>query len=117
MNKKQARLKRAKLTRAKIAQQSKPRLVVFRTPRHIYAQLISPCGSNVLAAASSLDKVFKEKAQNGGNTSAAAQVGQHIAEKIKASGVDAIAFDRSGFKYHGRVKALADAIRAAGVLF
>jgi large subunit ribosomal protein L18 len=117
MNKKKARLRRARLTRAKIAKQNKPRLVVFRTPKHIYAQLISACGGKVLAQSSTLDKALRTDISNGGNVEAAAKIGQDIAGKIKQAGVEAIAFDRSGFRYHGRIKALADAVRENGVEF
>ncbi len=91
------------------------RLSVYRTPKHIYAQIIAPEGDKVLAAASTLDKDLRAGAT--GNVDAASKVGQLIAERAKAAGVSAVAFDRSGYKYHGRVKALADAAREGGLEF
>jgi len=91
------------------------RLTVHRTPRHIYAQVLSADGSKVLAQASSLDKELK--LTSGGNIDAAAEIGKMIAERAKAAGISKVAFDRSGFKYHGRVKALADAAREGGLEF
>ena len=91
------------------------RLSVYRTPRHMYAQVISPDGDKVLAAASTLDKELRSGAT--GNADAAAKVGALIAERAKAAGVSKVAFDRSGFRYHGRVKALADAAREGGLEF
>lgn len=91
------------------------RLTVFRTPRHIYAQIIAPQGDQVLASASTLDKDLR--GDNTGNVDAASKVGQLIAERAKAAGISAVAFDRSGYKYHGRVKALADAAREGGLEF
>lgn len=91
------------------------RLSVYRTPKHIYAQIIAPEGDKVLAAASTLDKDLRAGAT--GNVDAAGKVGQLIAERAKAAGVSAVAFDRSGYKYHGRVKALADAAREGGLEF
>jgi large subunit ribosomal protein L18 len=91
------------------------RLTVFRTPKHIYAQIIAPQGDQVLASASTLDKDLR--GDNTGNVDAASKVGQLIAERAKAAGVSAVAFDRSGYKYHGRVKALADAAREGGLEF
>lgn len=117
MDKKESRLRRAKKTRAKIRQQSIPRLTIFRTPRHIYAQLIDVDGSNVLAAASSVSKDIRSSVNYGGNVDAATTVGRSIAEKAVAKGISEVAFDRSGFKYHGRVKALADAARENGLKF
>jgi large subunit ribosomal protein L18 len=115
--KKTGRLRRARRTRSKIRELGVYRLCVHKTPRHIYAQLISPDGSHVLASASSLDKTFKQKASYGGNIIAAKLVGEIIAERAKAVGVSKVAFDRSGFKYHGRVKALADTVREGGLNF
>jgi len=115
--KKVTRLRRARRTRAKIRELGTYRLCVHKTPRHIYAQLISPDGSQILASASSLDKTFKEKANYGGNITAAKLVGEIIAERAKTAGISKVAFDRSGFKYHGRVKALADAVRENGLNF
>jgi|TARA_B110000438_G_scaffold219247_1_gene212191 large subunit ribosomal protein L18 len=90
---------------------------IFRTPRHIYAQIIDPSGGRVLASASSLEAELRADLQHGGNIAAAAVVGKRIAEKAIAAGVDTVAFDRSGFRYHGRVKALADAAREGGLKF
>lgn len=117
MDKKQSRLRRARKTRSKIRELAIHRLCVFRTPRHIYAQLIAPDGGNVLASASTVDKQFREEGSYGGNITAASKVGQVIAERAKAAGITRVAFDRSGFKYHGRVKALADAARENGLEF
>ncbi|MFC3626454.1 50S ribosomal protein L18 [Vogesella amnigena] len=117
MDKKQTRLRRARKTRARIAELKMARLCVHRTNGHIYAQVIDETGSRVLASASSLEAGLRAQASNGGNTAAAAIVGKAIAEKAKAAGVSQVAFDRSGFKYHGRIKALADAARENGLVF
>lgn len=117
MESKLARLRRAKKTRAKISELNMPRLCVNRTPRHIYAQLISADGANVLASSSTVQAEIKSKVKNSGNKDAAELVGKAIAEKAKAAGVTKVAFDRSGFKYHGRVQVLADAARANGLEF
>ena len=117
MDKKTSRLRRAKRTRAKIRELSVPRLTVHRTPRHIYAQVIDADGSRVLASASSVGKDLRGSVPNGGNVDAAVSVGKSIAEKATAAGVSQVAFDRAGFKYHGRVKALADAARENGLKF
>lgn len=117
INKKQSRLRRAGKTRAKIAELKAIRLSVLRTNSHIYAQLISACGSKVLAAASSLEPEVRKELPNGGNKNAATVVGKLIAERAKSVGIEAVAFDRSGFAYHGRVKALADAARENGLKF
>lgn len=117
MDKKTTRIRRARRTRAKIRELAVPRLSVYRTPRHIYAQVIAANGSEVLAAASTVQTDIKGNLKNTGNVDAAAVVGKTIAEKAKAAGVTSVAFDRSGFKYHGRVKALADAAREAGLQF
>lgn len=117
MDKKSARIRRSRRARAKIKELCVPRLSVHRTPRHIYAQVIAPNGSEVLAAASTVQTDIKSGVKYSGNTDAAAAVGKAIAEKAKAAGVTQVAFDRSGFKYHGRVKALADAAREAGLQF
>ncbi len=93
------------------------RLSVHRTPRHIYAQVIGSDGGTVVVSASSLETEVRKGVKNGGNIEAAAIVGARIAEKAKAAGIDTVAFDRSGFRYHGRVKALADAAREAGLKF
>lgn len=117
MDKKQARLRRARKTRAKIAELKVARLAVHRTNCHIYAQIIDPSGSKVLASASTLDKGLRGEVPNGGNIGAAVRVGKAIAEKAKGLGIDKVAFDRSGFRYHGRVKALAEAAREGGLQF
>lgn len=117
-DKKQVRLRRARRARAKIRELGTPRLCVFRTPRHIYAQVITASngGDSVVASASTLDPSLRV-AETSGNVDAAGSVGRLIAERAKQVGVTRVAFDRSGFKYHGRVKALADAARAAGLEF
>ncbi|MBI3560375.1 MAG: 50S ribosomal protein L18 [Gammaproteobacteria bacterium] len=117
MEKKATRIRRATRTRAKIRQLGVTRLTVHRTPRHIYAQIIAPTGGQVLAAASTLQDEIRNGIKHTGNATAAAAVGKAIAEKAKAAGITKVAFDRSGFKYHGRVKALADAARQAGLEF
>jgi len=117
MDKKSTRLRRARRTRAKIRELAVPRLSVYRTPRHIYAQVIAANGSEVLASASTVQADIKSNVKNTGNVDAATIVGKTIAEKAKAAGITSVAFDRSGFKYHGRVKALADAAREAGLQF
>lgn len=114
-DKKQTRLRRARRARAKIRELGVTRLSIHRTPRHIYAQLISGDGAKVLASASTLDKDLRSGKT--GNADAAKAVGALIAERGKAVGVSQVAFDRSGFKYHGRVKALADAAREGGLEF
>ena len=115
MDKKSQRLRRARRARFKIRELGATRLCVHRTPRHIYAQVISADGGQVLAQASTLDKDLRS--ETGGNADAAAKVGTLLAERAKAAGVSKVAFDRSGFKYHGRVKALADAARDGGLEF
>lgn len=117
MDKKTSRIRRARRTRAKIRELNVPRLTIHRTPRHIYAQVIAADNQKVLAAASTVQTEIKSGVKYSGNTDAAAAVGKAIAEKAKAAGVAKVAFDRSGFKYHGRVKALADAAREAGLEF
>ncbi|MFC3122862.1 50S ribosomal protein L18 [Agaribacter flavus] len=117
MDKKSARIRRATRARKKISELAVNRLVVNRTPRHIYAQLIAPSGSEVIAAASTVEKAIKSELKSTGNAEAAAAVGKAIAERAIEKGVKDVAFDRSGFKYHGRVKALADAAREAGLQF
>jgi large subunit ribosomal protein L18 len=112
-----ARLRRARQTRLKIRELGAVRLTVHRTNLHIYAQITSSGGDKVLASASSLEKEMRAKLKNGGNRKAAEAIGQRIAEKAKAAGIQAVAFDRAGYRYHGRVKALADAARAAGLKF
>lgn len=115
--KKLSRLRRARRARAKIRELAVHRLCVNRTPRHIYAQVISPEGDKIVAAASTLESSVRGDAKVTGNVEAAALVGKAIAEKAKAAGVTQVAFDRAGFKYHGRVKALADAARENGLEF
>ncbi len=115
MDKKSARLRRARRSRAKMRDLRAVRLSVNRTPRHIYAQIISPEGDKVLATASTLDKSLRSGST--GNVEAATKVGELIAERAKAAGVSAVAFDRSGYRYHGRVKALAEAAREGGLEF
>jgi large subunit ribosomal protein L18 len=115
--KKVERLRRARQSRAKIAELKAVRLSVHRSNTHIYAQVIDASGSKVLATASSLDADLRGSFGNGGNIKAAAAVGKRIAEKAREKGIEAVAFDRSGYKYHGRVKALADAAREAGLKF
>ncbi|MFC4159777.1 50S ribosomal protein L18 [Chitinimonas lacunae] len=117
MDKKQTRLRRARKTRARIAALKMVRLAVHRTNSHIYAQIIDADGSQVLASASTLEVDVRKDLANGGNVAAAALVGKRIAEKAKAAGVTKVAFDRSGFLYHGRVKALAEAARENGLEF
>jgi large subunit ribosomal protein L18 len=117
MQKKIARLRRAKSTRSRIRDQGTPRLSVLRTGQHVYAQLFSADGSKVLAAASTTQADVREGLKGNKNTEAAAKVGRVIAEKAKAAGIDTIAFDRSGYRYHGRIKALADAAREGGLQF
>lgn len=118
MNKKiEARERRSSKTRKKIAQLQVQRLCVHRTPRHIYAQIIDASGSSVLASASTLEAEVRKELKFGGNVEAATVIGKRIAEKAKAAGLTRVAFDRSGFKYHGRIKALADAARENGLEF
>lgn len=117
LDKKQNRLRRARKARAKIRELEVNRLTIHRTPRHIYAQVIGSGQDQVIASASTLEAEVRKGVKNGGNVEAAAIVGARIAEKAKAAGVDSVAFDRSGFRYHGRVKALADAAREAGLKF
>lgn len=113
--KKQARIRRARRTRAKIAELGVNRLCVYRTPRHIYAQVISPTGDVVIASASTVEKDLRAGAT--GNKDAAGKVGALIAERAKQAGISKVAFDRSGYMYHGRIKALADAAREGGLEF
>ncbi|HWP21050.1 MAG TPA: 50S ribosomal protein L18 [Burkholderiaceae bacterium] len=120
LNKKDQRLRRARQTRARIATQRAARLTVFRSNLHIYASLISEDGARVLATASTAEKEVREQlggAGKGGNIAAAVLVGKRIAEKAKAAGVEKVAFDRAGYAYHGRVKALAEAAREGGLQF
>jgi len=117
MNKKIGRVRRAKKGRMKIRECEAIRLSVHRTPKHIYAQVIAPSGESVLVCASTLDKQFKGKLKSTGNIEAAKEVGKLVAERAIQAGIRQVAFDRSGFNYHGRVKALADAAREGGLEF
>ena len=117
MNKKIARLRRAKSTRAHIRELGVPRLSVLRTGQHLYAQVFTADGSQVLAAASTVQADVKDGLKNGKNAEAAAKVGTAIAQKARAAGIEKVAFDRSGYRYHGRIKALADAAREGGLQF
>ena len=118
MSKKQARLRRARRTRAAIRRQRAYRLSVHRSPRHIYAQVFEPDSSRVLAAASTLEKAVRAQVEGYcGNAAAASVVGRVIAERAIEAGIVRVAFDRSGYKYHGRVKALAEAARERGLQF
>lgn len=113
--KKVTRLRRARSTRLKIRDNGALRLCINRTPRHIYAQITTPSGDVVLVSASTVESSLREGST--GNVLAAKKVGQLIAERAKTAGISAVAFDRSGFRYHGRVKALADSAREAGLQF
>jgi large subunit ribosomal protein L18 len=117
MNKKEARVRRARKTRIRIAIQRATRLVVSRSNCHIYAQIVAPTGDKVLASASTLEAEVRKDVKNGGNKAAAAVVGRRIADRAKALGIESVAFDRSGYRYHGRVQALADAAREHGLKF
>ena len=117
MNNVDNRLRRARKTRAKIAELKVTRLSVHRTNLHIYAQIIAATGDTVLASASTVEADVRKKVKNGGNVEAAAAIGKLIAEKAKKAGITIVAFDRSGYKYHGRIKALADAARENGLSF
>lgn len=117
MDKKTARLRRAKSTRARIRELGVPRLSVLRTGQHVYAQLFSADGSRVLAAASTTQADVRDGLKNGRNSDAAAKVGRAIAEKARAAGIEKVAFDRSGYRFHGRIKALAEAAREGGLQF
>ncbi len=124
LNKKDQRVRRSRQTRARIAVQRVARLSVYRTNLHIYASVISDDGAKVLASASTAEADIRKElagdsktAGKGGNVAAAAIIGKRIAEKAKAAGIDKVAFDRAGFAYHGRVKALAEAAREAGLQF
>jgi large subunit ribosomal protein L18 len=118
MDKKTARIRRATKARAKIRELGVNRLSVHRSGRHIYAQVIAPAGNRVIASASTLDKQLRGELDSGtSNVAAAAVVGKAIAARAKEAGVDTVAFDRSGFRYHGRVKALAEAARENGLQF
>lgn len=115
--KRQARLRRARQTRARIVEAGAARLTVHRSNFHIYAQVIGPDGAKVLASASSIEPDMRQALKNGGNVKAAAEIGKRIAERARQAGIETVAFDRAGYKYHGRVKALAEAARTAGLKF
>lgn len=117
MNNVNNRLRRARKTRAKIAELKVTRLSVHRTNTHIYAQIIAESGDKVIVSASTVEADVRNKVKNGGNVEAAALIGKRIAEKAVKAGVTTVAFDRSGYKYHGRIKALADAARENGLSF
>ncbi|PPI87877.1 50S ribosomal protein L18 [Candidatus Pantoea edessiphila] len=116
-NKKSARIRRGKNTRYKLRELGAIRLVVHRTPRHIYAQVINSKDSKVLIAASTLEKIINEQIQYTGNKKAAIIVGRVVAERAIKKGITSVSFDRSGFKYHGRIQVLADAAREVGLQF
>jgi large subunit ribosomal protein L18 len=115
-SKKESRYRRARKTRAHIAKLRMPRLSVFRASKHIYAQIIAPDG-NVIVSASTVEPEMRAALPKGGNVAAAKAIGERVAQKAIAAGVESIAFDRSGYRYHGRVQALADAAREAGLKF
>ena len=117
MNNVNNRLRRARKTRAKIAELKVTRLSVHRTNTHIYAQIIAETGDKVIVSASTVEADVRKNIKNGGNIEAAAAIGKLIAEKAKKAGITTVAFDRSGYKYHGRIKALADAARENGLSF
>ncbi len=117
IDKNQSRLRRAKQTRHRIRDNGAVRLTVHRTNSHIYAQITTPAGDKVLAAASTVEKELRAQVKNGGNKQAAEVVGARIAERAKKAGIEQVAFDRGGNRYHGRVKALAEAARAGGLKF
>lgn len=117
MDKKVTRLRRSLRGRVRIKELQAVRLSVHRTPQHIYAQLIAPTGDKIIACASTLDKEIKSAIEHGGNIKAAKLVGNLIAKRAKENKINKVAFDRSGFKYHGRIKALADAAREGGIEF
>jgi large subunit ribosomal protein L18 len=117
IDKKSKRLRRARRARARISLQGVHRLCVHRTPQHIYAQIIAPEGNRVVVSVSTLNKELREALKGTGNAAAASAVGKEIAVRAKQAGIEKVAFDRSGFKYHGRIKALADAAREGGLDF
>lgn len=117
MDKKHMRMRRTRRTRAKIRELGVPRLCVHRTPAHIYAQIIAEGGAETQVSASTVEKDVKKEVGYGGNIKAATVIGRLIAERAKAKGVERVAFDRAGFKYHGRIKALADSAREHGLKF
>jgi len=117
MDKKASRIRRATKARRKIAELGAIRLCIHRTPRHVYAQIIAASGSEIIASASTVEKAIRDQVKNTGNSEAAAVIGKTIAERALEKGVSEVAFDRSGFQYHGRVAALAEAAREAGLKF
>ncbi|MBK1734943.1 50S ribosomal protein L18 [Halorhodospira abdelmalekii] len=117
MDKKSARIRRARRSRGRIREVGAYRLSVHRTPRHVYAQIQAPDGSRTLAAASTVEPELRGREQGTGNRGAASEVGRLIAERAKQAGIERVAFDRSGYRYHGRVRALAEAAREAGLQF
>lgn len=117
MDKVSSRIRRGKATRIKIRQAGKVRLCIHRTPRHIYAQIIAGEGDKVIAAASTVEKAVRDQVDYTGNVKAADAIGKLIAERALEKGITEVAFDRAGFKYHGRIKALADAARKQGLKF
>ena len=117
MNKKLARIRRGKRTRMKMRDQGVDRLSIYRSSRHIYAQIIAGSDNKIIASASTVEKKLGQSLKYTGNIEAASAVGKLVAERAKESGISTVAFDRSGFKYHGRVQALADAAREAGLKF
>lgn len=117
INKKESRLHRAMRARTKLRELAMPRLSVCRSLNNIHAQVIAPCGSKVIVAASTLDKELRSQLKYGGNIQAATEVGRLIAKRAVEAGIKKVGFDRSGYKYHGRVKALADAARDGGLDF
>lgn len=117
VNKEQSRIRRSRKTRAKIAELGRTRLTVFRSNLNIYAQVIDVATNKVVAAASTVEAEMRKKLKKTGDVSAAAEIGKRIAEKAKKAGVEEVAFDRSGYRYHGRIKALADAARENGLKF
>ncbi len=117
MNKREARIRRGKRSRMKMRELGVTRLSIYRSSRHIYAQIISGDENKVIASASTVEKSMRDALDYTGNADAAAAIGKLVAERAKEKGVESVAFDRSGFKYHGRVKALAEAAREAGLQF
>jgi large subunit ribosomal protein L18 len=117
VNKEQSRIRRSRKTRAKIAELGRTRLTVFRSNSNIYAQVIDGATNKVVAAASTVEAEMRKKLKKTSDVSAAAEIGKRIAEKAKKAGVEEVAFDRSGYRYHGRIKALADAARENGLKF
>jgi large subunit ribosomal protein L18 len=117
MNKRESRTRRAKRTRCKIRELEVTRLSVHKTPRHMYAQIISSDGAKTIACASTLDKELRKALKSTGNVDAAKEVGKLVAKRAIEAGIRSVAFDRSGYRYHGRIKALADAAREVGLEF